>query len=77
MRIVETAQVLELCTSSTLQEEAKSGFMSLTSQLKAGKGLTLLVECVKGDFNENAELADDAKTVSPRLFGAFFVEKCW
>lgn len=37
---------------SNLIEENQHGLLSFVSQLKAGKGLTLLAECIKGNYTK-------------------------
>lgn len=38
--------------------------LSFISQLKAGKGLTLVAKCIQGDFIEKASLVEEDKNVS-------------
>lgn len=40
------------------------GVLSVTSQLKAGKGLTMVAQCIKGDFTVDSEDAEQVKEVS-------------
>lgn len=41
----------------------RNGLMSFVSQLKAGKGLTLLAECIEGNYAEKTEDLRTAKEV--------------
>uniref|UniRef100_A0AC35U6W4 Solute carrier family 12 member 6 n=1 Tax=Rhabditophanes sp. KR3021 TaxID=114890 RepID=A0AC35U6W4_9BILA len=37
----------------------RSGLLSFVSQLKAGKGLTMIAECIQGDFSKSFDLAEE------------------
>lgn len=44
-------------------EESEEGLLSFVSQLKAGKGLTLVARCVEGNFIRQPDLAESNRTV--------------
>lgn len=44
-------------------ESTQRGLLSFVSQLKAGKGLTLLAECITGNFETDAEIVPRQKEV--------------
>lgn len=53
-------------------ESTQSGLLSFVSQLKAGKGLTLLVKCITGNFQTDAEIVPIHKEVFLFFFNFFF-----
>ncbi|KAF8370349.1 kcc-2 [Pristionchus pacificus] len=44
-----------------VEGESVEGVLSVTSQLKAGKGLTMVAQCIKGDFTVDSEDAEQVK----------------
>ncbi|GMT23547.1 hypothetical protein PFISCL1PPCAC_14844, partial [Pristionchus fissidentatus] len=44
-----------------MEGESAEGVLSVTSQLKAGKGLTMVAQCVKGDFTVDSDDAEQLK----------------
>uniref|UniRef100_A0A914S4J7 Uncharacterized protein n=1 Tax=Parascaris equorum TaxID=6256 RepID=A0A914S4J7_PAREQ len=48
----------QLLVLSPEDEESEEGLLSFVSQLKAGKGLTLVARCVEGNFIRQPDLAE-------------------
>lgn len=49
-------------------DETRQGLLSFVSQLKAGKGLTLLAKCIVGNFQTDAEIIPIHKQVCVFFF---------
>ncbi|CEF61443.1 K-Cl co-transporter family and Amino acid permease/ SLC12A domain-containing protein [Strongyloides ratti] len=47
--------------------DCRKGLLSFVSQLKAGKGLTMVAECIQGDFAKNYSLAENQKEIIHNL----------
>jgi hypothetical protein len=54
-------QLLVICPD--LEGAAHDGLLAFVSQLKAGKGLTLMAHVIQGDFTEQSQKAIEYKAV--------------
>lgn len=58
------------------EQSAENGLFSFVSQLKAGRGLTIVAKCIEGDFVKHALAAEATKTVSDSKYVVYRSQDC-
>lgn len=67
-------QLLVLVSTDGEQNVEQPRLLSLTSQLKAGKGLTIVGTALEGTYLDNYEQTQRAEQVGKQLYSLFFDE---